>query len=199
MPGTKRSSRDPSAALEYCLSKLAKRDGSPSPSVKVQAPLRRFDPAAQPDLEPRGTERLRDWLNRIAELDSKKQNGFDAATAYLALLQVWLERNEISWPSKGVFAADLSGGGKGRPVDRTEAKRRERCSKLRKQGKTWKEIAAEVFPECTTVPQKAQARMKAKDYAKSYSARKDRPDIEDLRDAAYQLLGIEPHPSFDDL
>jgi len=182
--------------LQYCLGKLATADGSPVPPVKAPAPRRRFDPDAQPAFEPQGTKRLRAWLNRINKLDSQQHNGFDTATAYLALLQSWLDLNGISWPSRGVFAADLSSGGKGRPVDASGENLRKRCYELHKQGKTWKEIAQKALPG---VPNRIEAQRKAKDYARSYAKRKPgRPDIEDFRDEAYELLGIERYPSLDD-
>jgi hypothetical protein len=200
--------RNPVAVLDYCQRKLATRDGSPP---KLSKP--RFRDARYPNLEvlllpavARGfdlaeAERLRDWLNYLARLDSQRlpeHKGFDAQTAYLALLQVWLKAHGIPWPSKGVFAADLGSPGKGRPLERKNSGQRLRCYNLHNQGQSLEHIVKEVFPEAKTPPQRAAARKKAGTYIRAVKKRKsNRPDMTDLEYLAYELLGLEDPPSFD--
>lgn len=102
----------------------------------------------------RESYRLKELLNHLddASEEPKERTHFDAATAYLVLLQAWLDLHEILWPKKDVFVANLGGRGRGRPREFKNFAQKNRCYLLRKtllNGKplTYERIAQIVFPK----------------------------------------------------
>ena len=198
-----RSSRSLPSALDF-LKNLARTKG-------LQRTPRRAQSTGDPFLDglsemtPRSfsheeNAKFLNCLNRLADLHTEPEQGASpkqrkeqqivVATAYTLVLQVWLDVQGVHWPAKGVYSANLAGSPRGRPDN--DVRLSALCARLKKEGKTWAQVAQQALPNESN---RRMAAKRAEGMARSFNrkgsaAREALPEWFELSDQVLSLLGL---------